>query len=713
MASSGIDMEESIRCGLVALMDSNVIAMKLLGHLADLEGHCDAMELVRSVTGGIVHEDDWMLATDLPMTLEAIAARLKSYQTLNREIDAFNASLSSSENTANEPATPVAQVQPESTSPEPLSAFLRHVNAPQFAFFPLGESHILTKNLAFANSINQQNIPPYDSIRSSRKRSRSPIKDLISVLPVGVLSFIFHRDRQHWDVVSNPEFDSIISTTEHDLVSGAWIERLVHPNDRSLVYSMLGYSAGQDASRGSDPPSPVLGKRFEYRVYPPSPPLPPHFPASSLMSPQDAMFHRSSDAKKMIWLSAENAAVKATDKMRGEESVIVHTIMDITPLKAAEVEKVLYSRATDSLHTQRALQAKRRKEEIDEFVDVMCHELRNPLNGIAGNVDLLKSGLEIRESILLELEETGTINSEHISRLRQQLRDDEESITAIHACAEHSKMVADDVLELGKFEEYHRQPLRQRPFDPKVVVSEVARMLGARASLKGLGIRINFPLEDIICFGDQQKLRQVVVNLVSNAIVHCDRGSITVTLDVTRDVESNHVLSRHETSATTTTPFAVNLAPPPPFTSDLPPFSSLPVEPPANATLRISVIDTGVGLTPEEINGLFRKFSQPTQRRPTSPSSPGCTPVTSSESNEAMVVVPAVDDEPKAMVSSGHVSSGGSGLGLLICKRLVESMGGTMSVQSTKGHGARFSFTVRIFLIDCQNMVGKNMVMKE
>ncbi|KAI8852027.1 hypothetical protein BC829DRAFT_385774 [Chytridium lagenaria] len=552
--------------------------------------------------------------------------------------------------------------------------------------------------------------------KPSRKRSRSPVKDLLSVLPMGVLSFIFRPDgtgSDPWEPYANREFRAMTGATADELETGAWIDRVVHKDDRHRVYTMLGYrwhgpimplapsrllgtmssslsssssSSSSSYSLESSPPPPVptpmRGVRFEYRIA-----VPPNhgtwnglrddgaidgFSMLALNANVHASTHREGGNDGYMWVGAENASLSNN----ASETIVVHTIMDITSLKAAERERMMYVRATEHFQVEKAREAKRRREEIEEFVDVMCHELRNPLNGIAGNVDLLKCGLEVREDILLELEQSGTVSSDRITKLRQQLRDDEESIAAIHACAEHSRMVADDVLELGKLEECLRQqqqpytstsssaipPTRQLPpFDPKVVLSEVARMLGARASLKGLGIRLNFPLEDVVCVGDQQKIRQIVVNLVSNAIVHCDRGSITVTLDVAPDAESLYDLlpAAHPSTGLGKT-----------FTTD-----EFTLGKPAevsqlqtNATLRISVIDTGVGLTPEEIASPPSTASTPVLRHPAYPASSGTT--------------------------------GGSGLGLLICKRLVESMGGNMSVESTKGKGARFSFTVRIVLLD-------------
>ncbi|KAJ3114170.1 hypothetical protein HDU96_002436 [Phlyctochytrium bullatum] len=754
--AAGVDVPAAEAAGRLHLADAGIAVPCLLrGAIADAERVvADTVQhAVASAAAGAVGREtgaQWCAVTDLPGMYAAACCEAGP-----------------------RPATPmsVLGVSPQQGGgegdegwPRPLRGVLRLLRS-------LSKSVIAVDVNQLSAAVMPQRRPSSNreagsssttATKPSKKRPRSPAKDLIAVLPIGVLSFIFSQVQEPHDAtmppppspplgaddeapkpsasasfeaVVNDEFTTIFGPVdEAELLHGTWISRIVHPDDQAHVSRMLGYA--DDTSRQANPrkrlmpsdmsaageavpPKPVLGVRFQYRVRAPSASY--RSPAAlEVAAPEHGLALTAGNAgteaeTRFIWLSAENTMVPREDEASGTSAapprapsqMVLHTVMDITPLKAAEVERMVWARAAAEHHRERARQAKRRKEEIDEFVDVLCHELRNPLNGIAGNVDLLRSGLEVREGILQELERDGVVSVEAVERLRQQLRDDEESVAAIHACAEHSRMVADDVLELGLLESgsaeagavaelgggaaAQQQMLRSLPFDPKVVLNEVARMLGARASLKGLGIRLNFPLEDVLCYGDQQKLRQVVVNLVSNAIVHCERGSITVTLDVVPDPVSASPGPAHITAAASPEPGAFRI-------EALGSAMSSPSEgyrglvkalggrgdaalgKPANATLRVSVIDTGVGMTPEEMWGLFRKFAQPTQ------------PLSGASAVPSQSLVGA-----HGGVAGGP---GGSGLGLLICKRLVESMGGTMSVESAKGKGARFSFTVRIALVD-------------
>ena len=132
-----------------------------------------------------------------------------------------------------------------------------------------------------------------------------------------------------------------------------------------------------------------------------------------------------------------------------------------------------------------------------------------------------------------------------------------------------------DVLDLSRIEAGHME-MAQEEFDLRAVLDEVRDTLGSSAELAGLELRCNTP-SDLpgLLLGDPQRVRQVLLNLVGNALKFTERGTVEVEVKVVRQGS-------------------------------------------AAALLRISVHDTGIGIPPEELPALFEKFARgrPSDGRP-------------------------------------------------------------------------------------------------
>lgn len=280
--------------------------------------------------------------------------------------------------------------------------------------------------------------------------------------------------------------------------------------------------------------------------------------------------------------------------------------------------KVMTFHSKQPFHQSRG-EAEQQIRYREQFVDTLCHELRNPVSAIVGNVELLQDGLDLRQGILHpHHSDNGAgdfrLSNADVVSLRDQLADDLVSVDAIAACAEHMKTISDDVLTLSKLED-GKVVLEKVPFDPKATIMSAIRMFSTLAQRKGIQLLEDLPTEKSLVVGDPGRLAQVVINLISNAIKFTDTGNITVQLHCLR----------------------------PSFISG------------GSLNFKVTVRDTGRGLSQDEISTLFQRFVQPS--------------------------------------STSFAADGGTGLGLYICKYLVDLMGGEMYVESQKGGGSTFIFT--------------------
>jgi len=222
-----------------------------------------------------------------------------------------------------------------------------------------------------------------------------------------------------------------------------------------------------------------------------------------------------------------------------------------------------------------------------EFLATMSHEMRTPLNGI---IPLL----EILRDTKLEADQREYLNTAYQSA-RSLLR------------------IIDDILDYSKIEA-NKLELETVGLNLKDVVDSVARLMEKAAEAKGLKLSVSFdPNVRLACRGDPVRLRQVLSNLVSNAIKFTDKGSVQI-----------QVSKRGETRTQSEVLFAVR--------------------------------DSGVGISPEHAERLFKPFSQAD--------------------------------------TSTTRNYGGTGLGLVICKRIVELMGGKIGLKSDTGKGSVFWFSV-------------------
>jgi len=251
-------------------------------------------------------------------------------------------------------------------------------------------------------------------------------------------------------------------------------------------------------------------------------------------------------------------------------------------LALQESEKLKFE--TEIAHKEKEL-AEEATRAKSQFLASMSHEIRTPLTSIIGFSETLKDR-------------------------SMRIEDQKSAIHTINRCGNHLLNVVNDILDVSKIE---ADKIEIEIIDTSLfpLLYEVQQLTDLQASNKGISVDLDYHLPLPKCIAiDPTRLKQILINLINNAIKFTESGSVILKLSF---------------------------------------------DAPAKM-ISFSVVDTGIGMTPEQLNQLFSAFSQAD--------------------------------------SSTTRKYGGTGLGLYICKQLSELLGGAITAKSQVNQGSEFQLTI-------------------
>lgn len=185
----------------------------------------------------------------------------------------------------------------------------------------------------------------------------------------------------------------------------------------------------------------------------------------------------------VVYVIGEAVAEKDDyDQVRG----YVGALTDISELKLLEQNRLEASQLLEEQQRRQVQQAESSRKNLEGFINMVCHEIRNPLMGIFGNVSYLQDSTITLKTFENQLSPKSLLNFQELERKF------DESLKQIEQCVNHQKVIADDVLDLSKLESGKANSVIQS-VGLKNLINEVVQIFKAPISLKKLELILEIP----------------------------------------------------------------------------------------------------------------------------------------------------------------------------------------------------------------------------